>query len=212
MHYFKSSENKTIFARTINSIQMSHSHFIIHKPYGYLSQFIYELKRKKKLLGELYDFPKGTMAIGRLDEDSEGLLLLTTDGMMSEIIRSKKVDKEYYVQVDGIIHQEAIEQLQKGVEIGFNGTKYITKPCKASLIHEIPAFGARGKKIRDERHGPTSWASITVNEGKFRQVRKMTAAVGFPTLRLVRVRIGNVHLNDLQAGEVIEVENFQIEI
>jgi 23S rRNA pseudouridine2457 synthase len=189
---------------------MSHSHFIIHKPYGYLSQFIYELKRKKKLLGELHDFPKGTMAIGRLDEDSEGLLLLTTDGMMSEIIRSKKVDKEYYVQVDGIIHQQAIDELQKGVEIGFNGAKYITKPCKASLISEIPAFGARGKKIRDERHGPTSWASITVNEGKFRQVRKMTAAVGFPTLRLVRVRIGNVHLNDLQAGEVIEVKDFQI--
>ena len=189
---------------------MTHSHFIIHKPYGYLSQFIYELKRKKKLLGELHDFPKGTMAIGRLDEDSEGLLLLTTDGMMSETIRSKKVDKEYYVQVDGIIHQQAIDQLQKGVQIGFNGTKYMTKPCKASLIHEIPAFGARGKKIRDERHGPTSWASITVNEGKFRQVRKMTAAVGFPTLRLVRVRIGSVHLNDLQAGEVIEVHDFKI--
>ena len=188
---------------------MSHSHFIIHKPYGYLSQFIYELKRKKKLLGELYDFPKGTMAIGRLDEDSEGLLLLTTDGMMSEVIRSKKVDKEYYVQVDGVINQEAIDKLKVGVEIGFNGTKYITKPCEARLITEIPTFGARGRKIRDERHGPTSWASITVNEGKFRQVRKMTAAVGFPTLRLVRVRIGNVHLNDLQAGEVVAVESFQ---
>lgn len=191
---------------------MTHSHFIIHKPYGYLSQFIYELKRKKKLLGELYNFPKGTMAIGRLDEDSEGLLLLTTDGKMSEIIRSRKVDKEYYVQVDGIIHQEAIDELQKGVEIGFNGTKYITKPCKASLIHEIPAFGVRGKKIRDERHGPTSWASITVNEGKFRQVRKMTAAVGFPTLRLVRVRIGNLHLNDLQAGEVLGVPDFAVDL
>ena len=188
---------------------MSHSHFILHKPYGYLSQFIYELKRKKKLLGELYDFPKGTMAIGRLDEDSEGLLLLTTDGMMSEVIRSKKVDKEYYVQVDGVINQEAIDKLKVGVEIGFNGTKYITKPCEARLINEIPTFGARGKKIRDERHGPTSWASITVNEGKFRQVRKMTAAVGFPTLRLVRVRIGNVHLTDLQAGEVVAVESFQ---
>lgn len=187
---------------------MHHYHFILHKPYGYLSQFIYELKRKKKLLGELYDFPKGTMAIGRLDEDSEGLLLLTTDGMMSEVIRSKKVDKEYYVQVDGIIHQEAIDKLKAGVEIGFNGTKYITKKCEASLITEVPAFGARGKKIRDERHGPSSWASITVNEGKFRQVRKMTAAVGFPTLRLVRVRIGSIYLNDLQAGEVIEVENF----
>ena len=191
---------------------LNHRHFIIHKPYGYLSQFIYELKRKKKLLGELYDFPNGTMAIGRLDEDSEGLLLLTTDGMMSEIIRSKKVDKEYYVQVDGIITQEAIERLQKGVEIGFNGAKYITKPCEAFLLNEIPVFGARGKKIRDERHGPTSWASIIVNEGKFRQIRKMTAAVGFPTLRLVRVRIGNVRLDDLQSGEVKEVENFSIEL
>mgnify|MGYP003413087733 FL=1 len=187
---------------------MSHHHFILHKPYGYLSRFIYELKRKKKLLGELHAFPQGTMAIGRLDEDSEGLLLLTTDGKVSEQIRSKKVDKEYYVQVDGIITQEAIDQMKKGVEIGFNGTKYITKPCESFIINESPNFGARGKKIRDERHGPTSWASITVNEGKFRQVRKMTAAVGFPTLRLVRVRIGDIHLNDLQAGEVVEVGDF----
>src|SRR3970040_1479124 len=191
---------------------MAHNHFILHKPYGYLSQFIYELKRKKKLLGELYDFPKGTMSIGRLDEDSEGLLLLTTDGKMSEIIRSKKVDKEYYVQVDGLITQEAIYKLKMGVEIGFDGTKYVTKRCEAFLIDETPNFGPRGKKIRDERHGPTSWASITVNEGKFRQVRKMTAAVGFPTLRLVRVRIGNIHLNNLQSGEVIELSDFQIEI
>nr|WP_315147707.1 pseudouridine synthase [uncultured Flavobacterium sp.] len=187
-----------------------HHHFILHKPYGYLSQFIYELKRKKRLLGELFDFPEGTMAIGRLDEDSEGLLLLTTDGKVSEQIRSKKVDKEYYVQVDGVITPEAIEQIKRGVEIGFNGTKYMTKPCEAFILKEIPNFGPRGKKIRDERHGPTSWASITVNEGKFRQVRKMTAAVGFPTLRLVRVRIGTIQLDNLQAGEVRKVKSFEI--
>ncbi len=187
-----------------------HQHFIIHKPYGYLSQFKYELKRKKKLLGELHDFPEGIMAIGRLDEDSEGLLLLTTDGKMSEIVRSKKVEKEYYVQVDGIITEEAIQKMQNGVEIGFEGIKYMTKPCKAFIVNEVPNFGERGKKIRDERHGPTSWASIVVTEGKFRQVRKMTAAVGFPTLRLVRVRIGNVHLNNLQAGSVIEIESFDL--
>lgn len=206
---FLKLKNKTIFVIS-KKIRMSHRHFLLHKPYGYLSQFVYELKRKKKLLGELYDFPEGTMAIGRLDEDSEGLLLLTTDGMMSEIVRSKKVEKEYYVQVDGIITQEAIDKLKEGVEIGVNGTKYKTKKCEARLIPEIPDFGPRGKKIRDERHGPTSWASITVNEGKFRQVRKMTSAVGFPTLRLVRVRIGNVHLNDLKAGEVMEVSDFQL--
>jgi 23S rRNA pseudouridine2457 synthase len=187
-----------------------HKHFILNKPYGYLSQFIYQLKRNKKLLGELYDFPKGTMAIGRLDEDSEGLILLTTDGMMSELVRCKKVDKEYYVQVDGIITQEAIDKIQNGVEIGFKGSKYKTKPCKASLISEVPNFGERGKKIRDERHGPTSWASITLTEGKFRQVRKMTSAVGFPTLRLIRIRIGNVYLNNLKSGEVNEIAASQI--
>ena len=187
-----------------------HKHFILNKPYGYLSQFIYQLKRNKKLLGELYDFPEGTMAIGRLDEDSEGLILLTTDGMMSELVRSKKVDKEYYVQVDGIITQEAIDQIKNGVEIGFKGSKYKTKPCNAFLISEVPNFGERGKKIRDERHGPTSWASITLNEGKFRQVRKMTSAVGFPTLRLVRIRIGNVYLNNLKSGEVNEIAASQI--
>lgn len=187
-----------------------HHHFIIHKPYGYLSQFIYELKRKKRLLGELYNFPENTMAIGRLDEDSEGLLLLTTDGMMSEFVRSKKVEKEYYVQVDGVLTQEAIDKIENGVEIGFKGSKYLTKPCKAFLISDIPNFGERGKKIRDERHGPTSWASITLNEGKFRQVRKMTSAVGFPTLRLVRVRIGNVYLNELQSGEVKEIPDSHI--
>lgn len=191
---------------------MTHQHFIIHKPYGYLSQFIYQLKRKKKLLGELYDFPLGTMAIGRLDEDSEGLLLLTTDGMMSEIVRNKKVEKEYYVQVDGNIHHEAIEKLKKGVEIGFNGKKYITKKCEALILETIPNFEERGKKIRDERHGPTSWISITLNEGKFRQVRKMTSAVGFPTLRLVRIRVGNIYLNDLKAGEVKEVNSFDVMI
>jgi len=187
-----------------------HHHFVIFKPYGYLSQFIYNLKRNKKLLGELHDFPEGTMAIGRLDEDSEGLLLLTTDGMMSEVVRSKKVEKEYYVQVDGLVNQDAIEKLKTGVEIGFKGTKYITRPCEARIINDAPDFPLRGKKIRDERHGPTSWLSVTVTEGKFRQVRKMTSAVGFPTLRLVRVRVGNVQLENLQPGGFREVEAFNV--
>lgn len=184
-----------------------HHHYKIYKPYGYLSQFIYNLKRNKKLLGELHDFPEGTMAIGRLDEDSEGLLLLTTDGMMSEIVRGKKVEKEYYVLVDGIITEEAAVKLQQGVEIGFKGIKYITKPCKAKPI-DNPDLPYR--KVRDERHGPTSWISITVTEGKFRQVRKMTAAVGFPTLRLVRVRIGSITLNDMQPGNVIELDTVSV--
>ncbi len=186
-----------------------HRHFIIYKPYGFLSQFINnQTKRKKKLLGELYDFPDKTMAIGRLDVKSEGLLLLTTDGKVSDFITTRgKIEKEYYVQVDGIITQNAVDKLKTGVEIGFNGKKYITKKCKVSII-KTPNFPQRIQKIRDDRHGLTSWISITLTEGKFRQVRKMTAAVGFPTLRLMRVRIGEIELGNLEVGGVIEVDKF----
>jgi 23S rRNA pseudouridine2457 synthase len=190
----------------------SHKHFKIYKPYGYLSQFISNqtTRKNKKMLGELYDFPSEIMAIGRLDEDSEGLLFLTTSGEMSEIVRSKKVEKEYYIQVDGIIDEEAIEKLKTGVEIGINGGKYITKPCDSFILESLPDFPERGKRIRDERHGPSSWASITLTEGKFRQVKKMTAAVGFPTLRLVRVRIGEETLGNIKIGEVIGVDKFEL--
>jgi 23S rRNA pseudouridine2457 synthase len=167
-----------------------------------------ELKRKK-LIRDLYDFPESTMAIGRLDEESEGLLLLTTDGRMSEYVRGKGIEKEYYAQVDGLITEEAISKLQLGVEIGIRNVKYHTKPCKVFALDNDPGFEKRIRKIRDDRHGPTSWISITLTEGKNRQIRKMTAAVGLPTLRLIRVRVGNIHLNDLQPGSVEEVESFE---
>ena len=188
---------------------MIHRHFIIHKPYGYLSQFVnnQSTRKNKKLLGELHEFPKGTMAIGRLDQDSEGLLLLTTDGKVSLQVRSKHIEKEYYVQVDGEITQAAIEFLKTGVEIGIRDQKYITLPCEAAILNPPPLEEVGFRKIRDERHGATSWISITIKEGKNRQVRKMTAAVGFPTLRLVRVRIGDNHLDKLAKGAVIEVDN-----
>jgi len=188
-----------------------HRHFIIYKPYGYLSQFANNdiSKHKKKLLGEFYAFPEKIMAIGRLDEKSEGLLLLTTDGNMSELVRSSNVEKEYFAEVDGDITPEAIELLKNGVEIGFGGIKYNTKPSQVFKLSEIPKLPERGKKIRDKRHGPTNWVSVTLTEGKFRQVRKMTASVGFPTLRLVRVRVGNIHINDMKAGDVKEILNFE---
>ena len=196
----------------MESSQTKHKHFIIHKPYGYLSQFHTNSKheRKKRLLSELFDFPNHVMTIGRLDEHSEGLLLATTDGKLSDFVNSKKVDKEYYAQVDGDITQEAIETLQLGVEIGFKGQKYITKPCRVFKLETNPEFPPRSKKIRDDRHGPTSWISITLNEGKYRQVRKMTSAVGFPTLRLVRIRVGSICLSNLSAGDVIEVNNLKV--
>lgn len=189
-----------------------HRHFRIYKPYGYLSQFItnQRTRRNKKLLGELHDFPAETMSIGRLDEDSEGLLLLTTDGKVSAEITGSGVEKEYYAQVDGQITQDAIDKMRSGVEIGINGKKYLTRKCGAELLTTSPTFPPRSKSIRDARHGPTSWVSITLTEGKFRQVKKMTAAVGFPTLRLVRVRIGNEELGKMEAGEVHEVVEFRV--
>lgn len=188
-----------------------HRHFILYKPKGYLSQFVNnQTKRKnKKLLGSLYKFPEGTMSIGRLDENSEGLLFLTTDGKVSEQVRSRKVEKEYYVQADGIITAEAVKQLQEGVIINVHGKDYKTLPCTAALLTPAPSYNET--VIRHEKHGPTSWFTITISEGKFRQVRKMSAAVGFPTLRLIRVRIGNTLIDDLTPGNVIEVTNFELD-
>ncbi len=178
--------------------------FKLFKPYGFISQFVIngKQKRNKRLLGELHDFPNGTMAIGRLDENSEGLLLLTTDGKTSTFITSSKIEKEYYVQVDGAITAKAMQVLETGVPITVNSKRYTTKPGKAYVLESIPDFPERGRKIRDARHGPTTWISITITEGKFRQIRKMTSAVGFPTLRLVRVRVGTITLGDLKMGEV----------
>jgi 23S rRNA pseudouridine2457 synthase len=182
--------------------------YILYKPCGYLSQFVNNgpKKGKKKLLGELGDFCESTMSIGRLDEQSEGLLLLTTNGKTSQLICSGKVEKEYYAQVDGSITEDAIAALSQGVEIGLHGQKYQTRPpCNVYPLRGEPDF-PKGRKIRDARHGPTSWVSITLREGKYRQIRKMTAAVGFPTLRLLRVRIGCIELKGMKVGEVIEVD------
>lgn len=155
---------------------------------------------------QLYDFPEGTMAVGRLDEKSEGLLLLTTDGKQSDIINRRGIEKEYLAQLDGSITEEAIETLKMGVEIGFEGKKYKTKQCKITLLLTAPKLPAPSSKLRIGRHRPTSWISVIITEGKFRQVRKMTAAVGYPTIRLVRTRIGPIKLNNLSPGEVQETK------
>ena len=187
-------------------LKKQHVHFKLHKPYGMLSQMTSndakEL-RTKRFLSELYDFPDGVMPIGRLDEKSEGLLLMTTNGKLADTINRSGIEKEYLVQLDGEITGQAINELQKGVEIGIHGKKYLTKPCIVNSVKDSPVLFSADQKIRIGTHRPNSWFSITLTEGKFRQIRKMTAAVGFPTLRLIRIRIGNVVLNDL-APETVE--------
>lgn len=312
----------------ISMAHHSHQHLKMYKPARVLSQFVFNhrKRRNRTLLGEFVDVTafdknnKNIMAIGRLDEDSEGLLLLTTDGKVSEIVRRKTTEKEYWVQVSGLITENALERLRGGVQIcipspppssssslsssfvehgcdssnrsierGTGRIIYTTLPCKAAKLetvmvectmqqsgtladggdltsdshqrhsnHNISTkrnkrkfqgtcntCGNTGHKaldcdqnpiiidrceqpvrgpsivalppgispssrltIRDNasssicRHGPSSWISITITEGKFRQVRKMTAAVGYPTLRLVRVRIGSITLDGMKEGEV----------
>jgi 23S rRNA pseudouridine2457 synthase len=182
---------------------MDQTYYLLHKPFGYLSQFIsnQNTRRKQKFLGELADFKEGTMAVGRLDQDSEGLILLTTDGKFSEFIRSKTIEKEYYVQIDGIPTESELDKLREGVAIPDQGEFHQCLPAKVKLLDPQPNFPKRIKPVRDDRHGPSIWISVIVNEGMFRQVRKMTAVIGFPTLRLIRVRVGGFYLNDLKPGE-----------
>ena len=189
---------------------MNHHHYIAYKPYGYLSQFIAngKVKQKHRYLGELHNFAEGTMSIGRLDYKSEGLLLLTTDGKVSNEINSSKFEKEYWVQVDGDITKAAISAMSQGIRIKLqNNRMYTTRPCQVERI-EDPNFPERNfKKVRDDRHGPSCWIKVIINEGKFHQVRKMTAAVGFPTLRLVRVRVDTWTIEGLSVGQVKEIED-----
>jgi 23S rRNA pseudouridine2457 synthase len=190
---------------------MSHQHFKLYKPTGYLSQFVnnQNKRRKKKLLGELGKFPIETMSVGRLDEKSEGLLFLTTNGKLSNEVCSTSIEKEYYVQLDGEITSEATAALENGVDIILNKKKYTTLPAKAFILNPDPIVAPSSREKRDLGRS-TSWVSITIKEGKYRQVRKMTAAVGFPTLRLIRVRIGNEKIEGLAPGECVEVDGFSL--
>lgn len=181
------------------------ANFKIFKPYGMLSQFVnnQSRRRNKRLLVELGNFPVGTMSVGRLDQDSEGLLFLTTDGKFSHQITSTGIEKEYWAQVDGVATQNHADQLSKGVEISIYGKPYQTRPCKVRLINTPKDLPKRAKDIRNEDdHGKTSWLSITLTEGKYRQVRKMTAKVELPTLRLIRYRIGEETIEDMEVEEV----------
>ncbi|MEP2238936.1 MAG: pseudouridine synthase [Maribacter sp.] len=189
---------------------MEHFHFKIYKPVGMLSQMTSgedRQLRKKRFLSELYDFPERLMPVGRLDEKSEGLLLLTTDGKLSDTINRSGIEKEYLAQLDGLVTTEAIKEISEGITIGVFGQKYTTKPCEVTILSEPPALPDADKSLRIGRHRPTSWVSIIIKEGKFRQVRKMTAAAGFPTVRLVRVRIGEIVLEEMQPREVVVTSN-----
>ena len=173
---------------------MKHVYVLFHKPYGCLSQFTGE--QGQKTLSD-FQLPKDIYTVGRLDKDSEGLLLLTNNGRIQHLLSHPKHEhrKAYWVQLEGCIDDAAIQQLQSGVVI----KGYTTKPCQVEKIPE-PDIAPRNPPIRERKSVPTSWIKITLKEGKNRQVRRMTAHVGYPTLRLIRVQIENVKLDNLPIG------------
>ena len=168
-----------------------------YKPFQVVCQFSGEGRT-------LSDFklPKNVYAAGRLDKDSEGLLILTDDGALNQKITHPKFEKTkiYHVQVEGVPDSKSLRKLQSGVII----KDYMTLPCEAKIIDD-PKYPDREPPIRERANIPTTWLEICLKEGKNRQVRRMTAAIGFPTLRLVRYKIGFVSLEDLVPGEWREI-------
>jgi len=173
----------------------------MNKPFNVLSQFTD--KNGRKTLGELFPFPKGVYAIGRLDYDSEGLLLLSNDKQIVDLLLNPRFrhEREYLVQVEGLFNAAAVQKLADGVLIEGR----MTLPARVKIMTPSFTYPERTPPIRERKTVPVSWVKITISEGKRRQVRKMTASVGFPTLRLIRVRIANISLSSLAPGKVREL-------
>ena len=169
-----------------------------HKPYGVLCQFTQDLPGQRTLAD--FGFPPGVYPVGRLDMDSEGLLLLSDEpGFNNKLLDPKTAHpRTYLVQVEGIPTPEAVSRLAKG---GLVIQDYRTRPCRVRLLDTEPEVADRNPPVRFRQSIPTSWLEIQLTEGKNRQVRKMTAAVGFPTLRLIRLSIGEFHPTDLPQGK-----------
>lgn len=185
-------------------------YFATYKPYEMLCQFTGD--ENASLLGDLYSFPKDVYSIGRLDKTSEGLLLLTNDNkFIDKVLDPKnKLQKTYYVQVDNDITTEACQKLEEGsITIKHNGKDHLVLPAECKKI-AVPNLPERSVPIRFRKEIPTSWIALSLKEGKNRQVRKMTAAVGYPTLRLVRFSIGHYELGNMQPGDVVEIKPHEV--
>lgn len=182
---------------------------MVYKPFGVLSQFSGE----GETLGLLGSFPNDIYPVGRLDKDSEGLLLLTNDKKLNHLLLDPNHNHErtYWVQVEGEITNEALRKLEAGLTISVNKKKYRTLKARAEFIPDAAAIlPERHPPIRYRKNVPDSWLALHLKEGKNRQVRKMTAAVGFPTLRLVRWSIEQISIEGFEAGEVRPVDGMEL--
>jgi 23S rRNA pseudouridine2457 synthase len=182
-------------------------YFIIYKPYQVLSQFT--PADGKKCLKDYFKVDRDIYPVGRLDYDSEGLLILTNDKTLNHRLLQPEYahEREYWVQVEGSIAGYALEQVQEGVEINISGKMMCTRPARAIIFGSPPAVPERNPPVRFRKNIPSSWISIILTEGKNRQVRKMLAKTGFPVIRLIRCRIGNLRLDDMKPGEMKEISH-----
>ena len=180
-------------------------YILFYKPYGVLSQFTDEEGRST--LKDYLNIPD-VYPVGRLDWDSEGLMLLTDDGRLQHRLSDPKYGhaRTYWVQVEKIPDDEALQKLATGVKV----QNYQTKPARVKLLLAEPDLPPRNPPIRDRQNIPTAWLELTLTEGKNRQVRRMTAAVGFPTLRLVRVGIDSLTLSGLALGEWRDLTTLEV--
>lgn len=176
---------------------------VFHKPFGVLSQFTPDGSPNRTLAE--FGFPPGVYPFGRLDADSEGLLLLSNEASLNErLLHPRNAHaRTYWVQVERIPSAEALRELESGLLL----QNYKTLPCKAALLNPQPEIPPRDPPIRFRKNVPDIWLELELIEGKNRQVRRMTAAVGHPTLRLIRVAIGEFKLEGLAAGQWREVSN-----
>lgn len=181
-------------------------YYTIYKPYLVLSQFT--SAGDKKCLADYFDLPTDVYPVGRLDYDSEGLLILTNDARLNHRLLNPAHEhrREYWVQVEGHITNDAITLLQNGVTLSIDGKEHCTASASANIFTEAPTVPERHPPIRFRKNIPATWISLTLTEGKNRQVRRMTARVGYPTLRLIRNSIEMVTLAGLQPGQIMEWE------
>lgn len=187
-------------------MSFNNRYFIINKPYNMVSQFI--SKDAVTLLGNLnFDFPEGTHAVGRLDNESEGLLILTTNKKVTRLLfqGEKKHTRTYLVLVKNVVSEETVKQIASGISIRVKGGQnYTSSPCEASIVNDAKALYPFSADTRENY--PHTWLSLTLTEGKFHQVRKMVQAVNHRCLRLIRISISTIKLGNLKPGEVKEFE------
>ena len=185
-------------------------YYLLYKPFQVLSQFT--SSDGKLCLKDIIEVEKDVYPVGRLDYDSEGLLLLTNDTSINHQLLHPSFEHQrtYWVQVDGAITQEAANALAKGVTIHIDGKDYKTKPASVKLLPDTLQVPDRNPPIRFRKTIPATWASIQLTEGKNRQVRKMFASVGFPVLRLIRAQMGSYTIDKMQAGDLLSLTEEEV--